>query len=101
MLALHPATDRPRPQDLATSKGMFAHNPDGGAAAYFRDAKDPIARQLAPRGVVVPSPEDGVDLLRRGAVDAYITEIGILKYYAGLARPCWVRAAASFRAFNV
>ena len=77
-----------RAQDLATSKGLFAHNSDGGAAAYFKAAKDPVARQLAPRGIVVPTPEDGVDLLRRSAVDAYITEIGILKYYAGLARPC-------------
>ena len=73
-------------QDLASSKGQFARNADGGAAAYFRAAKDPIARQLASRGVVVGTPEEGVELVRAGSVNAYITEIGILKYYASLAR---------------
>lgn len=74
-------------QDLASSKGLFAHNADGGAAAYFRAAKDPVTRQLAARGVVVATPEEGVGLVRGGSVNAYITEIGILKYYASLARP--------------
>lgn len=35
------------------------------------------------------TPEEGVDLVRNGAVNAYITEIGILKYYASLVRPVW------------
>ena len=74
-------------QDLASSKGLFARNADGGAAAYFQAAKDPVTRQLASRGVVVGTPEEGVGLVRAGAVNAYITEIGILKYYASLARP--------------
>ena len=74
-------------QDLASSKGPFAHNADGGAAAYFRAAKDPVTRQLASRGVVVGTPEEGVDLVRTGSVNAYITEIGILKYYASLVLP--------------
>ena len=75
-------------QDLASSKGLFAHNADGGAAAYFQAAKDPIARQLASsRGITVSTPEEGVDLVRSGAVNAHITEIGILKYYASLVLP--------------
>ena len=75
-------------QDLASSKGLFAHNADGGAAAYFQAAKDPIRRQLvSSRGIVVATPEEGVELVRNGGVNAYITEIGILKYYASLVLP--------------
>ncbi|KAK9822845.1 hypothetical protein WJX81_002738 [Elliptochloris bilobata] len=80
-------TDNFTLRDLATSKGVFARNADGGAAAYFDAAADPVARELAPRAVVIETPEEGVDLLRRGAVNAYITEVGVLQYYAGLA-PC-------------
>jgi ABC-type amino acid transport substrate-binding protein len=74
-------------QDLANTGHRFARNPDGAGASYFKNAADPIALSINDRAVVVSSPEEGVQLLLDGTVDAYITETPVLTYYANRVRP--------------
>lgn len=75
-------------EDLASRGSTYAQNKDGATAVYFSTTVDPIASQVARNYLNVPEgPTQGAAFLREEVVEAYIAELPIVQYQAGL-RPC-------------
>ncbi|BDA49267.1 Glutamate receptor 2 [Coccomyxa sp. Obi] len=74
-------------KDLTTRNGTIAINPSGATKNFFDNTKDPISADAGSRRVYTPDTITGVEAVRNGDVDAYVTDFPTLQWYAGR-QPC-------------